>query len=306
MKNKKIYLIFVFIFAVLAVNLLLYLQVWNPSWNPFRPSPTITLAKMAFRMKRVDAFHALGEVKLEMENIIVSSEFDLDLEKVNDNQSKIKGSFKIPMFSERVEFLTMNDVFYLNPGPYAINIEEMTENRFVFGDYKWIKIDQESLDSLSDSEISKTHPILSMPEEEWEKLTEEIIKLFTERKYYEIKAELEDEEIDGEMYYHYLISLNEEEIQRMANRLDFVSEYFADYQSNTLEDEIKIGDLKDLDFEVWIDQDDYYLYQIKYEENDGSRSLVTKINFSDFNQEQNINPPEEFVEIGEILEKIEE
>mgnify|MGYP006290596621 CR=1 FL=1 len=306
MKNKKIYLIFVFIFAVLAVNLLLYLQVWNPSWNPFRPSPTIALAKMAFRMKRVDAFHALGEVELEMENIIVSSEFDLDLEKVNDNESKIKGSFKIPMFSERVEFLTMNDVFYLNPGPYTVNIEEMTKNRFVFGDYKWIKIDQESLDSLSDSEISKTHPILSMSGEEWEKLTEEIMKLFTERKYYEIEAELEDEEIDGEMYYHYLISLNEEEIQRMADRLDFVSDYFADYQNNTLEDEIKIGDLKDLDFEVWIDQDDYYLYQIKYEENDGSRSLVTKINFSDFNQEQNINPPEEFVEIGEILEKIEE
>jgi hypothetical protein len=338
--KKLIIIILVFVLVGITGTVsALYLRIWNPMWNPFRPDPEVVISKMAIRMKEMDSFHVSGKAELEIENTGIDSEFDLGIDRTDPKKPRIKGSAKIPLFLTKIEFLFAEEAFYLNPGSYINTIESylsmMIEKEVDFGDRKWIKIDRESLEYLTESEIysdiSEFYllPTENISEEEKKELVDEIVKIIIEKDYYSVKEELPDEEIDGEMCYHYLISLNEEEIKNLVTDfygLDFVSNYLiVNYQiepGDLLEMNMEMQQemdlffeaVGDLDLEMWINQDGYCLHQVKFEKNTFGdedlksviESILVKINFSDFQKDQDIVPPENVIEIKEIIEKIEE
>jgi len=67
---KKIIVIIGILIAigVGAIIGLLYTQIWNPSWNPFRPTPEVVLAEMALKMEGLKTVHSDAEFEIEFKN----------------------------------------------------------------------------------------------------------------------------------------------------------------------------------------------------------------------------------------------
>ncbi len=63
-----------------------------------------------------------------------------------------------------------------------------------------------------------------LSKEQQEKIREEVKKLFKEKKVYNVKKKMPDEEIAGKKTYHYLLSLDREKIKEVTPELFSIME----------------------------------------------------------------------------------
>jgi len=338
-KTKKIISIILVLIILSAGGVFgtLYAKIWNPLWNPFRLEPKAVLSEMALRMKELKTFHVEGSFEAENNNTNVGTDIILDIDRTLPGSSKIKGVIKVPIFLTEIEFVKVGENLYIEPGilsPYLeyylteIMGEEAIEETGGFKN-RWIKVNKEVAKDMAELFSAETREEIvideELSEEKQEKFIQEMIKLFVGKEFYEVKEELPDEKIDNQLFYHYLITLKQDEIKKLALDMTMTALEYSPIEGPWETDEDFILDagkgvqdavdeyfkiLGDTDFEVWISQKDNYLYRLKFEkenlENGDIESIFIDINFSEFNQPQNIESPEDFIDMEKITEKFAE
>ena len=103
--------------AVLA----LYAQVWNPLWNPFRPSPEVVLTEMILEMGKLKTVHSEMDFSItnKEEEGSVSVKLVGDTDQRDPENLKSKGVFNMNLLNQEseasaaMEFITIDQIYYL-------------------------------------------------------------------------------------------------------------------------------------------------------------------------------------------------
>ena len=317
---KKIILIVgVVLISTIGVGAFSYFQ----GELPFSVSDEDVFSTMIENMSKNKTWHSKTDITINAEaggeksSILFNIEEDTDKTNTENVKSDIKINAELGM--EGMSFSLGVNIKALGPkdiylkittipalpflGMLGINLDELKD--------QWIKIDQEYLGDITTEG------------------NEEIIKQLTElligKEFLIVKERFTNEEINNLNCYHYLISLNKNELVKIIpeifdiiirnnSSLGYLSET---EKEQTLNEAItnfngfldKIGDI---DFEVWIGKKDKLLYQLSGEkeintseiygeETYGNIDIGFKMNFFKFNQEININAPEEFKSLDEVF-----
>ncbi|GEM_PF-1200837 len=326
-------------------------RMWDPLWNPFRPAPERVIEKMFLEMKKIKTSQRKAGFSIKGENgekleLTIKTEGKID--KINPENPKIEERFDLlfqsdfeetPLgikFAFSGESKVIDNVFYIKftklpsiPGLEIIGV--------IFPSIRdqWIKIDKESLIEY----MKKVFP------EKWTPETERMIKESFERqktfekeagerleeilrnkKLFIVKKELPDEKIEGVKVYHYVISLNHEEIIRTIPEIlkvveETVLKEYGASPTIEMDEEFekkmraifdKIGEIEG---ELWIGKKDYLLYRVKGKKvfdlskltenkEKGYFTIKIEIENSRFNQPVEISLPAEFKTIEEALDPL--
>jgi len=331
--NKIITVVIILIVIVIGGTVgVLYTQIWNPTWNPFRPAPGVVLAEMVLKMEGLKTFHNETEIEIKIEN---NEEVNIFVKAVGDTDQtdaenlKSKGDMDVEFSTEGVaisagmEFITIAETSYFKlitlPNlPLFGGLDLSTMLDAVKN--QWIRFDQESMgDVFEKSGIEYYQPL---SEREQKELIEKLTELLKGEKFYKIEKELPDVKIGDEMTYHYLLTLEKGEIRELIpEMMETMMGYYlfspglSPEEMEITKEEIpeqideffeKIGEIT---FEVWIGQKDKYLYKVEFgkeidlsesDQSFGKVSILAEINFSRFNQSVEIEAPKDSKTLEEI------
>lgn len=342
--------------GVVGTTTALYTKTWNPQWNPFRPSPDEVMESMTTKMSDIKTVHSetiLGiEVKDEDNEFSIDMTISGDEDHADVSNPKSKGDLSASISSggltasAAMEFITVGQVFYLKlttiplPSLFGQESESILQVLDTVKD-QWIKIDPESMKDFSEDFGGEYQSSLS--KEAQEELKNKLVDLFKDSKFYEVKEELPDEKMEGEMTYHYILTLNKEGIKELVPKM--IKLAVESYKESNGEIEIQEEEMNQaleeefpksvdeffeatgpIDFEVWIGQDDMYLYRAKIEkeidlgnfkesfsgsigesvpvEDIGKVFTSMDIKLSKFNQPVQVEAPEEFKTLQEVITSI--
>ena len=357
-RNPRGPLIFALIFVLILVGGftgILASRVWDPLWNPFRPDPEKVILRAIKEMEKVKTFHQKFEGKVSFfvpKSERTSSEAKIDFKfsgnsKQDLNQlekPKTDSTFDLEVIASGekeigVKFALGGEVRTLDEQVYikftklpTFDFLEMINVDFSSLEGFWIKIDQESIINLQkklDEEFTpekekfykeKTEKEERIQKELQEKIKEKLIG----RKWFVVKKELPDEKIDEVSVYHYVVSLNNEEIVNLISEIWKEIERVMLEESGmapTIEEEKLKKGLKELfekigeiGGEIWIGKKDYLLYKFSMEkkidlrkfaqeeeEVEGTILISARLENSKFNQPVKIEAPSEYKPVDEVL-----
>ncbi len=318
------------ILGVVGAGACLGVRVWDPLWNPFRPSPEKVIGEMSTNMEEVKTLHSKVEINITSKGGVSESKFSINFEGDSDatdfENLKSAGLFDITaavngmQFSSAMESKIISDITYLKLNTLVVP-SDLEPLLLMFGinlngiKGQWIKINKEAMENLT----GETYVPQEMSKGEQEKMIKRLQELFAERKIYYIEKEMPDEKVNGKEAYHYLLALDKEEIKKITPELfEIIKEssgqslgwgsgttFIAGIFSELLD---KLGDVT---VEMWIGKKDKLLYKIegekeidlsKFDEKDkGVVNIKITFNFSNFNQPVEIKAPETFKSLEEIL-----
>jgi DNA-binding Lrp family transcriptional regulator len=309
------------ILIVLIVIVTGFIVAYSQEWYPFNPSPEEILNRSFSKMLGLKTCRFEGQIKssveysqesqgLAVENMDITIVGEEDL----TDPEKIKSHLDLTVMmgmegmdvSLQLEGISLgDDKIYLKLVSLPAPISSMLA---VFGlDVNSLK-DQWILRELEESGVS---------EEENKEFIDKIKEIFEGKELLELKEVLEDEEINGQMNYHYLVSLDKETIQELIPEF---KDIVVEYSKETSLEELSLGEEEEeafneflnkmdernlLDFEIWIGKKDNYIHKIEidiggklsdlYEEGEISRIensvFIVDIIFSQFNEEVTIEEP---------------
>ncbi|OGZ26850.1 MAG: hypothetical protein A2365_03775 [Candidatus Nealsonbacteria bacterium RIFOXYB1_FULL_40_15] len=261
------------IIIVLAGGIALASRIWDPLWNPFRPSPEEIMSRM----------------NQEMDNVLTSSV------KIEANASQKDQSFSV---------LVEGDIDGSDP--------ELAEfdGKFDFsGSFKGISISLSGNYLVSKEgvflKINNIPPLpipvdLSVIEGKWIKAGESsgqagLEDIFSEKDIFYVKKELKDEKIDGVSAYHLITGIRAEKIRDV-----FESSYMIPVDYSKLTEAAN-----KFDMDLFIGKKDYLLRGVRISQTAEEGTLMSiNIDFTDFGKEFDIKGPDEFLgqeEIQQIL-----
>lgn len=304
---------------------------YNQGWYPFSVSDEEIISTMIEKMGENRIWHSDLNIEMEIKgiqgqeeekvNVILNIEGDFDGNDPENQKSAAKFGSELKMegmsfsLEGEIKILGKKDIYFKLTTIPALPFLDMLGLNLNELKNQWIKIDEEYLKESPDED---------------EEMMKKLEELFKGKEFWEIEEKLSDEKINGINNYHYLISLDKTELREiipevikisMENSLG--SEYLSELEkektleeaSNSINEFLdKIGDIN---FEVWIGKKDKLLYRLKAEkeidiskfydekslgqELEGSMNIKLELNFSDFNQEMNIEAPKEFKSINEVF-----
>ncbi len=320
--------------VILGTGTTLATRVWDPLWNPFRPSAEKVIAKMADRMKEVKTMHIRMDFGIGIKNGLaadIAMKIETDSDTSDLNNLKSTGNLSLVFAQEGtqlsmaletraigqdsyIKLTTIPASPALTPYLQMMGIEpEQFKNQ-------WIKLDETSLpELLGESNYGGLIREQEERQKQEEAMLEKFKKLFENKKVYLMDKELPDEEINGTKTYHYIVSLDKEEIKKI------IPEMFNVLNENLGENVGLLPGLsKNLDSffekvgalsgELWIGKKDNLLYRFKgektfdlskFESNAiGTISLKIDVDLSKFNQPVNVEAPSQYKNLKEILSPI--
>jgi hypothetical protein len=297
---------------------------YSQGWLPFSVSSEDVLSAAIQNMSENDTWRSEAEITIAAESegetstVFLNMQENTDKTDIENPKSNIKFDAELEMegmsFSVGAEMkvLGQKDIYFRITTIPALPFLDMLGVDFDQLKNQWIKIDEEYFEnSLSQNEVGQ-----------------EIMELFTDKEILIIGEELADEKINNVNCYNYLVSLNKEELVIivpelleivMQGNLSF-EELSEAKKQETLDETVgnfnefldKIGDIN---FKVWIGKKDkqFYQFQIEKEINagelygeemsiDGNINIDFKMNFSEFNQEMDIQSPEEYKSLDEVFQ----
>ena len=301
--KQKIFLIAIasLLVGVTSVQALLVTHIWDPSWNPFRPSPEQVLAQMVQKSKELNTFHLVQNFhatgKTSKGNFDFDFRFASDIDQSSLDALKAHSSFSIDLSSNAHLFTAQptqtpslildhlaleGEVISIDGTSYvrlsSLSLPESFEtffDLFYFGldpnqlTNQWIKIDQKELLALSG--ISP-----EMAAQELQKQTQlqiELQEILLSPQFYVIQQELPDEEVDGRKMHHYVLEI------KVAEMIDAIfAKIFEqeDFQQDQFAAEIAKGAIKGavetfiekigpITSDMWIDKQTLYLHKATIE-----------------------------------------
>ena len=290
----------VIILLVVGVGMALATRVWDPLWNPFRPSPDEVIEKMALEIGELKTVHSRTKIDITgkedaKEVFKLSMDFDSDSDNTEPENPKSAGEFYITLAFEGMEFSlagenkTIGEDSYLKlttlPAlPFLQPFFEILGIDLSQIKDQWIKLDEESFSKALTPEIEA-----EMQKEKQAEIIQKFQALLKNKKLYIVKREFPDKEIWGEKTFHYLVALNKEEIKKLMPELfEILWKYYLEPQFEMMmpmllpseqpaepKEEVRTEFLKtvneflekisEIQAELWIGKKDYLLYKIKGE-----------------------------------------
>jgi len=314
---KKIALISIIILISIAgLGVLSYIQ----GWYPFALSNQEILSRTFTKMGEVKTLHY--DLTAKFEQVESSSLNNLGLEGINlkiigdfDNRDaenpKSKADLEIRLSLQGMDMFLKGELISSREKAYykIVTIPApVTAFLEMFGldvskmENQWIEVDVGEMSDLSEEKITES-----------KKMLEEIAELFRGKEFLKINEKFPDDKIGDKKVYHFLVSLNVEVIEvLLPDLLDILSEYDEDGAFSEIDKEEFIenfressGKIGEMDFELWVGTKDYLLYRFKIEEEittEGETAQITvNCDLSDFDQEINIEVPENAKSIEEIF-----
>jgi hypothetical protein len=322
--NKKIILIItgIVLVLILVAASVLASRIWDPLWNPFRPSPEKALQEASLIISNAKSYYAQAKFGLvaNQENqgaIDISLNFDGNNQIGDDKKQNTDMNFILSISTSGIEAsvagktISMADDFFLRLDTIpSFPIETILASMGIDTSKiksQWIRINQKNLESMGiiqGNQVSEQKQI---------KFSELFANLLQNKNIYIVKQEFKDENVIGKPAYHYLISINKDELAKMINE---GLKAAAASQNNgiggiSFDASSALNKIGDLDFEIWIGKFNYEIYKVKTEKNidasefqkgaSGNLKLYAEISFSDFNKEFKIEAPKYYKEIQDVL-----
>lgn len=273
--------------SVVGTGTALVARIWDPVWNPFRPSPEKVVEEMLSNIKELKTLHTEAEVSIgvkNMEPIIITGNYyfnyTADIDRNDPQNPKTAGDLEIRVeqkrtqFSVGIGFKTIGETSYFNLTkiPSSLPAEDLA---FILKN-QWIKTDKEGfkkLFGLYAPDISEQlERQLEKHKQEQAAIIERFKEIIGKRKFYYIKKELSNEKINGKTAYHYLLALDNKELKEMILELSELpkveaavvvllgGELTAKHVLKSL-DELFV-ELGEFTAEVWIDKNDKLLHKV--------------------------------------------
>ncbi len=354
--SKKIIIIYFSVIVLLSLLFsILYTQIWDPMWNPFRSKPSAVMAEMGVEIAQVKTVHSVLDFEIGITN---KEEFNIRGNIVGDGDNnepenpKYSTDFDLSFAAEGIEFSLAGQSKNIGKTGYfkltTIPALPFLEPMFIMlgidlSQFKeqWIKVDEESFKEI----IGEEHE--SIEKQKQKEMTKELIDLLKGKTFFKVEEEFPDEEINGKMFYHYLISLDKETIKKiMPEMFELILKYTPEKDETEISEEMTqefLGEFsKGIDefieksgefiAEIWINKKDKLPYKIKFEKEidpvrdyksrdeaqrkqisngvdiskfdetqDGLIDIKLNIEMSDFDQPVNIEAPQHFKTIDELL-----
>jgi len=350
--SKKIIIIIYFSVIILLSVLFssLYTQTWDPVWNPFRLKPSAVMAEMGVEIAQVRTVHSDINFEIGIKNeeeFYIKGNIAGDGDNSDPENPRSAADFGLSFAAEGIEFslagqtksIEETSYFKLTTIPALPFLEPMLAMSGIdLGELKnqWIKVDEESFKEIIGEEYKNlprsaqqnldsfgNEPIEKQKQKE---MTKELIDLLKGKSFFKVEEELLDEEIEGVMFYHYLIFLDKEAVEKIFPQIfeitmEYTSEENETKISEKMTQEFLVEFSKGIDefieksgeftAEIWINKKDKLPYKIKFEKEidiskfdeneEGMITVKLNIELSDFNQPKEIKAPETFKTLDEIL-----
>ena len=343
--------------VVVAGIVSLYTQVWNPSWNPF-VNPDEVLSEALEKMVDLKTYSQKAEISgsasgfegLDNISFSFSIKTDTDVDLTLPENPKSSGDLqmdisfagipeqqltpqitpfvtggKLTLFLEaQMKQIGEESYFKMKTIPFypflnmqfallGINLSEIKDN--------WIKIDPEAISQWTGVKYE------GIDQEQTKKLQEDFKNILKEKKLMTIKKVLKNEKIDDVMCYHYLLSVEQNELKEVILETFnmFSKEYLAAEitpPEEALEEFYKEFDkmwekLGGIEFEIWIGKKDKFIRLINLEKEidlekfagedkkiSGKVNIKLTIGYSNLNQAILITAPLEYKNLEKILEPL--
>lgn len=284
----------VVLIIIIGTGIALGSFIWDPLWNPFRPSPEKVIGKMYQNMKEAKSFHIelIFEIKGSSSSENMTVRLNNDSDKLDPDNIRSKGKIEI-VSGDSLSF-TLNYVMINKKLFFKVdNIPPIMGMDLSFFQGEWIDVGESS-----EQEDQETKSLGEFIEE-----IKEILIL---------KQELKDDKIDSRKVYHYLLGINEEKLKELSQNATDAIVSSVPLIGGTIGSnesiEKQLENIKDFEMNFFIGKRDELLYKISiYDEvgdESGKKSLSLEMNFSDFNKEIDIQVPEGARKIEEILQEM--
>ncbi len=277
-------------------------KTYNPSWNPFRLSPEEVLAKSLTKQKNITSQSLDGELGIQAENQEFGS-FHLKMN-MDGKVREVEGKYEADLnttYEGGITGMTFTAQMKIR------SVDEET----------YIKIEEFPmipLFSLSEESYNQWTKMEAEEEKEETKINERVKEIWSEKDLLQFKEDLGDQSVNGNKAYHYKVILNKKEFKSLMLELWEITKGDITYGANTEEtqngeraemekelDEL-LEKMGEIEMELWIGKNDFYIYRITLDKKldlaqlengeEGTVSISSKFNFSDFNEEFEIAPPE--------------
>jgi hypothetical protein len=269
MKFFKIALIILIAAAVLPTAALA-LRIWDPLWNPFRPSPEEVVGKTVDKMQELNSFS-----------------YDVSADSQNTGDETISGfSLKAEGDIDDNKSSTVSDV---NFNVQGVSLDFGIEYRGLENESYYKITKMPDIPSITQAISGKENQWIKRENGAESGQMESARELLQDKDLYIVQEELKDDRINGEPVYHYKLRLSKEKINKALD----------DYSSAEPEQVLDVGSIAvesfkekidDTDIDVWIGKKDYYVYRIKMQSDAGN----FEISLSNFNQAFDIEAPESY------------
>ncbi len=320
----------VIVLSLAGAGIVLAARIWDPLWNPFRPSPEKVIDQMTEKMKAVKTmrFDVKIDVNNTVENIGVSSVLmainggsnmtDSENVKTTADLDLIIGS-QGANFPLSVKTISSKEDFYLKMDEVPPILLFLLASRGIDTNQiqgQWIKIGTEKLvEGKTGQELSK---------EKQQEMLKKLQNLLKGKNLYSAK-EMPDDKIGEEKTYHYALLLNKEEIKKLTPELIKIIMESSGQSlpgGNEIGTAFLIGGITEsfnkfldvigeISIDLWVGKKDLLVYRVKGEKEidlsqidkktEGKVMIKTEMNYSDFNQPVEIEVPENYKLLEEIF-----
>jgi len=359
---KKTLILISILVAIIGIGTAsLYTKTWNPSWNPFLKSNDIL--NLSFqKIQQVKTVESSVYLKINSNELLsgdyqkpLSVDYLLKANGLIDRKEqkfpKIYSDFKLSASlsadKESLDklFPKLNKDIFFKDGKIFLSLE--FEEKSIGNDiyYKlklfplydqlngyfsslgiklpkikgiWIKIDKENLEKLGIKIYSANY-------QKSQKIIDKIQNNISKNKIFYVEKVLKSEKIDEYPCYHYLISINPE------NLLDLILDiYKISYKGELSESEYQeykeqflkvyndfIEKSGPINFEIYIDKKSYFIRKFKFERNfdiqkieNTDKSAILYIDFelknNKFNQPVEISVPKDYRNLSDIIKEFQD
>lgn len=100
-------LVLVLVVAVIGAGISLFTHIWDPVWNPFRPSAEVVILKMATKSAEIKTWHSRVDFEVGTSNkteFAFSGNIEGDVDIENLENSKSGANFDIAFSAEGMQF----------------------------------------------------------------------------------------------------------------------------------------------------------------------------------------------------------
>lgn len=281
--------------VLISGGVVLGARLWDPIWNPFRPSPEKVLARVADKMNETKS--------LEMKMTLGVATEDGGFSAVITTQTegdKSKGDFEATI-EEGIIKVSISGEFAGNENESFVKLNKLPDASLIGMDFSfltgtWIKLAEKQESDLDEESV--------------EKLT----KLIDGSNLLIVNKELPNEKMGKTKVYHYILGLDKVALRNVVkeafNSLLSSSDLLpAGLVADTipekeLDDMIKV--IGDIEINAWIGIKDNLFYKIAVEKeiiNDlGEKAFFNLVvEFSKFNEPVAIEMPSDYSTIEEIM-----
>ena len=307
-----------FIAGAAAAQISLVARIWDPQWNPFRPSFEKVVLSSFEKLKHIETVKVTADFLLESKNTAsgdillgVNVRVDQTIDARNKEDIKTGGQINGGVSLEGVEVSFAGDLIFTKKEAYV----KFTKIPLVPILSEMLGIDTDALKSqwiLLEVEDLNSREM----QDEYSKVARgQLIEILKDPASYTIE-ELADERIDEEPTYHYRIKLNQQALKKILNTLQqpgIAEVYVFDEEvTQSLKDEEFLKQVGDIQIEFWFGSKDYLLRRVFFEKTfeseygayfkNAKQHLNIDVRFSNFNKETNIVVPTDAKTFEEVIE----